>query len=185
MTDPRHASTAHFSRRMFLGFGLVVAGGFMAPSARAALAAPRKLSFYHTHTGETLSATYWQNGLYDTRALGELNYILRDFVNGEELPIDRRLLDLLADLHRGLGSHAPFEIISAYRSPSTNAALRAHSDGVAKNSYHLKAMAIDIRLKDVSLDTLHMAAVDMKQGGVGIYHQSDFVHVDVGPVRYW
>ena len=91
----------------------------------------------------------------------------------------------MTDLHRQLGSHAPFEIISAYRSPSTNAMLRAHSDGVAKNSYHLKAMAIDIRLKDVPLDRLHAAAVSMKDGGVGIYHQSDFVHVDVGPVRYW
>jgi uncharacterized protein YcbK (DUF882 family) len=185
MKDPRHAPTAYCSRRLFLGFGLVVAGGLVSPSARAALAAPRKLSFYHTHTGEALSATYWQNGLYDTRALSELNYILRDFVNGEELPIDRRLLDLLCDLHRQLGSHAPFEIISAYRSPSTNAMLRANSDGVAKNSYHLKAMAIDIRLKDVSLDRLHQVAVAMKEGGVGIYRKSDFVHVDVGPVRYW
>jgi uncharacterized protein YcbK (DUF882 family) len=185
MKDPRHASAAHCSRRLFLGFGLVVAGGLVSPAARAALAAPRKLSFYHTHTGETLSATYWQNGMYDTRALGELDYILRDFVNGEEVSIDRRLLDLLNDLHRRLDSHGPFEIISAYRSPSTNAMLRANSDGVAKNSYHMKAMAIDIRLNDVPLDRLHQVAVDMKQGGVGIYHKSDFVHVDVGPVRYW
>jgi uncharacterized protein YcbK (DUF882 family) len=185
MTEKRHGSAAYSNRRMFLGMGLVVAGGLMSPAARAALATPRKLSFYHTHTGETLSATYWQNGIYDTRALGELNYILRDFVNGQEMSIDRRLLDLLADLHRRLGSHAPFEIISAYRSPATNAMLRAHSDGVAKNSYHMKAMAIDIRLRDVDLDRLRLAAVDMKQGGVGIYHQSDFVHVDVGPVRFW
>jgi uncharacterized protein YcbK (DUF882 family) len=63
--------------------------------------------------------------------------------------------------------------------------LRANSDGVAKNSYHMKAMAIDIRLRDVDLDKLHRVAVEMKQGGVGIYHKSDFVHVDVGPVRYW
>ena len=185
MKDLRYASPAFCSRRLFLGFGLVVAGGFVSTAARAALTTPRKLSFYHTHTGETLSTTYWQNGMYDNRALGEVNYILRDFVNGEELSIDRRLLDLLANLHRRLGSHAPFEIISAYRSPSTNAMLRARSDGVAKNSYHLRAMAIDIRLKDVSLDRLHQVAVAMKQGGVGIYHQSDFVHVDVGPVRYW
>ena len=185
MRDPQRASTAFCSRRIFLGFGLVVAGGFAAPSARAALALPRKLAFYHTHTGESLNATYWQNGIYDTRALGELDYILRDFVNGEEMAIDRRLLDLLVDLHRRLSSHAPFEIISAYRSPSTNAMLRSHSDGVAKNSYHLKAMAIDIRLKDAPLDRLHRVAVDLRQGGVGIYRQSDFVHVDVGPVRYW
>ena len=176
MRDPQRASTAFCSRRIFLGFGLVVAGGFAAPSARAALALPRKLAFYHTHTGESLNATYWQNGIYDTRALGELDYILRDFVNGEEMAIDRRLLDLLVDLHRRLSSHAPFEIISAYRSPTTNAMLRSHSDGVAKNSYHLKAMAIDIRLKDAPLDRLHRVAVELRRGGVGIYRQSDFVH---------
>ena len=185
MKQTPSASPAFCSRRLFLGFGLVVAGGFISPAARAAMAMPRKLSFLHTHTGETLTATYWQNGMYDERALGELDYILRDFVNGEEVPMHRELLDLLAELHRRLGSHAPFEIISAYRSPATNAMLRANSDGVAKNSYHMKAMAIDIRLRDVDLDKLHRVAVEMKQGGVGIYHKSDFVHVDVGPVRYW
>jgi len=185
MKDLRYASPAFCSRRLFLGFGLVVAGGFVSPAARAALTTPRKLSFYHTHTGETLSTTYWQNGMYDSRALGEVNYILRDFVNGEELSIDRRLLDLLANLHRRLGSHAPFEIISAYRSPATNAMLRAKSDGVAQNSYHIQAKAIDIRLRDVPLRKLHATAVAMKRGGVGMYTASDFVHVDTGPVRYW
>jgi uncharacterized protein YcbK (DUF882 family) len=185
MNQTRRASPAFCSRRLFLGFGLVVAGGFISPVARAAMAMPRKLSFLHTHTGETLTTTYWQNGMYDERAIGELDYILRDFVNGEQVPIHRDLLDMLAELHRRLGSHSPFEIISAYRSPATNAMLRANSDGVAKNSYHMKAMAIDIRLRDVDLDKLHRVAMEMKQGGVGIYHKSDFVHVDVGPVRYW
>jgi uncharacterized protein YcbK (DUF882 family) len=185
MNDQRRASPAFCSRRLFLGFGLVVAGGFISPAARAAMAMPRKLSFLHTHTGETLTATYWQNGVYDERALGELNYILRDFVNGQEMPIHRELLDLLTELHRRLGSHAPFEIISAYRSPATNEMLRANSDGVAKHSYHLKAMAIDIRLADVELDKLQRVAIEMQQGGVGIYHKSNFVHVDVGPVRTW
>jgi uncharacterized protein YcbK (DUF882 family) len=185
MKEVLRASPGFCSRRFFLGFGLVVAGGFISPAARAAMTMPRKLSFLHTHTGETLTTTYWQNGIYDERALGELNYILRDFINGEQVPIHRELLDLLASLHQRLGSHAPFEIISAYRSPSTNAMLASHSDGVAKNSYHMKAMAIDIRLADVDLDKLHRVAVEMKQGGVGIYHKSDFVHVDVGPVRYW
>jgi uncharacterized protein YcbK (DUF882 family) len=185
MKQARRASPVFCSRRLFLGFGLVVAGGFISPAARAAMAMPRKLSFLHTHTGETLTATYWQNGMYDRRALGELDYILRDFVNGQQVSIHPELLDLLTELHRRLGSHAPFEIISAYRSPATNAMLRANSDGVAKNSYHMKAMAIDVRLRDVDLDKLHRVAVEMKQGGVGIYHKSDFVHVDIGPVRYW
>src|SRR5471032_1039995 len=65
MKQERRASPALCSRRLFLGFGLVVAGGFISPAARAAMAVPRKLSFLHTHTGETLTATYWQNGMYE------------------------------------------------------------------------------------------------------------------------
>jgi uncharacterized protein YcbK (DUF882 family) len=183
--DQRRGATAGCSRRFFVGAGLVVAGGLVSPAARAALAQPRRLSFYHTHTGETLSATYWEGGAYVADALGRIDHILRDFVNDSERPIDRRLLDLLAELHRKLESRAPFEIISAYRSPSTNAMLRAHSDGVAKNSFHLKAMAIDIRLRDAPLRDLRQAAIDLGRGGVGIYPASDFVHVDTGPVRYW
>jgi uncharacterized protein YcbK (DUF882 family) len=173
------------NRRYFLGLGLAVAGGFVSSSARAALSVPRHLSFYHTHTGETLSATYWEKGGYVPDALARIDYILRDFVNDERRIIDRRLLDLLASLRGNLGSRAPFEIISAYRSPATNAMLRAKSDGVAKNSYHIKAMAIDIRLADVPLHQLRAAAMELQRGGVGIYPASNFVHVDTGPVRYW
>src|SRR5215470_6433546 len=109
------------SRRFFLGLGLAVAGGLLSPAARAAIAAPRRLAFYHTHTGESLTATYWEGGGYLPDALWAIDYILRDYISGERRIIDRRLLDLLAALHGNLGSRAPFEIISGYRSPSTNA----------------------------------------------------------------
>ncbi len=178
------ASMAPCNRRYFLGLGLVVAGAALSPFAEAA-AMPRRLAFYHTHTGETLAATYWDKGRYVPGALAHIDYILRDFVNNERRLIDRRLLDLLADLHRRTGSRAPFEIISAYRSPSTNAMLRANSDGVAQHSYHIKAQAIDIRLRDVPLRRLHATAKAMKRGGVEMYTASNFVHVDTGPVRYW
>jgi uncharacterized protein YcbK (DUF882 family) len=183
--DSKSRIGASCSRRFFLGFGLVVAAGSISPAARAALTGPRRLAFYHTHTGEKLSTVYWEKGGYVRGALGEIDYILRDYVNGAERPIDRRLLDMLAELHRRLDSRAPFEIISGYRSPETNEKLRAHSDGVAKHSYHLNAMAIDIRLPDVPLRTLRQAAMDLGRGGVGIYPRSNFVHVDTGPVRYW
>ncbi|MEA2779657.1 MAG: hypothetical protein QOK29_1201 [Rhodospirillaceae bacterium] len=183
--DSKSRIGASCSRRFFLGFGLVVAAGSISPAARAALTGPRRLAFYHTHTGEKLSTVYWEKGGYVRGALGEIDYILRDYVNGAERPIDRRLLDMLAELHRRLASRAPFEIISGYRSPETNEKLRARSDGVAKHSYHLNAMAIDIRLPDVPLRTLRQAAMDLGRGGVGIYPRSNFVHVDTGPVRYW
>ena len=92
---------------------------------------------------------------------------------------------LFATLHLKLGSAAPFSIISGYRSPETNSHLSSMSKGVVKNSMHLLGKAIDIRLPGHELKTLQQAAVDLRRGGVGYYPSSDFVHVDVGRVRYW
>jgi len=173
------------NRRYFLGLGLAVAGGLLSPAARAALETPRSLSFLHTHTGETLKATYWDNGSFLPDGLAAIDHILRDFMTGTVVPINRPLLNLLTDLHAKLGSREPFQIISAYRTPATNSMLRSESTGVAKHSYHMKAMAIDIRLADVRLADLRRAAKDLARGGVGMYPASNFVHVDTGPVRYW
>jgi uncharacterized protein YcbK (DUF882 family) len=76
-------------------------------------------------------------------------------------------------------------VISAYRSPETNEMLRKRSSGVAKNSYHVRGQAIDVRLADVSTDKLRDVALNLKRGGVGYYKNSDFVHVDTGPIRRW
>ena len=145
----------------------------------------RSLAFKHTHTGETMDITYWADGGYIKDGLKKANYLLRDFRNGEQATMDPKLLDKLVALQRTLGSDGTFEIISAYRSPKTNAMLRSHSNGVAKKSYHLQAKAIDIRLTDVDLLKLHKAAREMGGGGVGLYTGSDFVHLDTGPERHW
>jgi uncharacterized protein YcbK (DUF882 family) len=175
-------------RRRLLGAGLAaVATGLVPASAWASLppAGERTLAFHNTHTNETLKATYWRGNNADRGALKDIDYILRDFRSGDVFPIDLNLLDLLTELHRRTGSRQPFQVISGYRSPKTNATLAAESNGVAKHSMHLEGKAIDIRLADVSLRALHDQAVAMKRGGVGIYTQSDFVHVDTGRVRYW
>ena len=57
--------------------------------------------------------------------------------------------------------------------------------GVAKKSYHMRGMAIDVRLPERDLARLRRTAMAMKRGGVGYYPSSGFIHVDVGPVRYW
>jgi uncharacterized protein YcbK (DUF882 family) len=145
----------------------------------------RALRFYNTHTGEKLAATYWSHGEYLGDGLEEINWILRDFRNGEIAEIDPGLLDLLHVLHRRLPAKGPFHVISGYRSPATNAQLRSQSSGVAKKSLHMKGMAIDIRLPGVELKDLRRAAMQLRGGGVGYYAKSDFVHVDVGRVRYW
>jgi uncharacterized protein YcbK (DUF882 family) len=56
---------------------------------------------------------------------------------------------------------------------------------VAKKSFHMSGMAIDVRLPDVDLARLHAAALSLGLGGVGYYPGSNFVHMDVGPVRQW
>lgn len=100
--------------------------------------------------------------------------------------MDRRLFDLLYDLKLSLGdSDARFHVVSAYRSPATNAKLRRASSGVAKKSLHLTGQAIDIRFPDLSTRRVRDAAITLGRGGVGYYRRSDFVHLDTGNVRTW
>jgi len=168
-----------------LGAGAVVALTPAAAGARTIATDARRLSFHNLHTGERLSATYWRKGRFEPEALRAIDHILRDFRTGDVAAIDRRLLVLLDRLHTTLGSAEPFQVISGYRSPATNAMLRQSSGGAAKASYHMKGMAIDIRMPDRGLVHLQRAALALRRGGVGYYPDSGFVHVDVGPVRSW
>jgi uncharacterized protein YcbK (DUF882 family) len=145
----------------------------------------RALALHNLHTDEKLHVTYWQDGKYSRSAAEKLNHILRDHYSGDVHPMDLRLFDLVHDLQHKLQHDRPVEIISGYRSPTTNARLASYSDGVAKNSYHTKGMAMDIRMPGASLRRLQTEALLMHRGGVGYYPDSEFVHVDVGPTRRW
>ena len=145
----------------------------------------RQLTFYHTHTLQSLDVVYYENGEYVDSALNEINRFLKDFRTGDVAEMDPRLLDILYDVRNELGSNETFEVISAYRSPQTNEMLRSNSGGVAKNSQHLLGNAIDVRLRGVPIEDLRNTALDMRRGGVGFYKQSDFVHMDTGRVRRW
>lgn len=175
------------SRRQFLS-GLASAAGLLVASPAFAVIAPsqeRTLAFHHTHTGERKRITYWQDGDYLAESLKELNHLLRDYRTGDQVEMDRDLLDTLYALHLSLDEPGAFEIISAYRSPKTNAMLRRNTSGVAKKSLHMQGKAIDIRLCDCDLKKLRKTAISLKAGGVGYYPKSNFIHVDTGRVRYW
>jgi len=148
-------------------------------------ATDRELSFYNTHTGEKLTATYWSDGKYLDDGIEEISWLLRDHRSSESSPVDNSLLDLLHRLQAKVEHQGEFHVISGYRSPTTNAMLRKQSSGVAKHSYHMLGQAIDVRLPGFDTDQLRQAAVALKGGGVGYYSSSDFVHLDVGDVRYW
>ena len=153
--------------------------------ASAAVAGERKLSFYHTHTGEQLSVVYHDGSEYLSESLSDIDSCLRDFRTGDIKTIDPQLLDQLFALKRMTGSNGVYEVISAYRSPKTNSKLRNKSSGVAKKSLHMQGRAIDVRLTGVDCRNLRKAALAIKSGGVGLYRKSDFVHLDTGPHRTW
>jgi len=178
------------SRRDFLTGGLVATAACLFPyKALAAVpnvfSAEKELSFYNTHTGESMKAVYWRQGVYLPQAVVDMNHIMRDYRTGEVKEIDPGLFDFLFALREKLGSTGPFHIISGYRSEATNSLLRVTSNGVANNSLHIDGKAIDIRIAGYELKTLQRAAIDLRRGGVGYYPNSDFVHVDVGKIRYW
>lgn len=178
------------SRRRFFRTALAAAVPVLVPGVALAAvklpeARPRKLAFYNLHTGESLKTTYFEDGQYVPGALHEVNYVLRDFRTGQVKAIDPRLLDLLVAIHRKLDTSEPFDVISGYRSPKTNAYLHAHSEGVAVHSLHIDGKAIDIRVPGRALVALRHVAMSLRGGGVGYYPHSDFVHVDTGRVRYW
>jgi uncharacterized protein YcbK (DUF882 family) len=145
----------------------------------------RTLSFVHTHRQDSTSITFRRNGQYEEQALTQLNWFLRDWRNDKPAKMDPRLFDVLWEVYRESGSRQPIHIISSYRSPETNSALRRRSSGVAENSQHMLGKAMDIRLPDVPTERLREIAMRMQYGGVGYYASSDFVHVDTGNVRAW
>jgi uncharacterized protein YcbK (DUF882 family) len=168
-----------------------VAGALVPSRAQAAgvpRAPERALSFFHTHTGERLKVAYCCGGQYQAEGLAQVNHILRDFRVNETRAIEPALLDLLFELGGTLGSDGPFHVISGYRSPRTNMMLRERggaATGVASHSLHMVGQAIDIRVPGVRIDKLRDAATALRIGGVGFYPDLDFVHVDIGRVRYW
>ena len=165
---------------------LLIAAGSSVKDATA-LNETRTLSFHHTHSGEDLTVTFKRNGRYDDEALKKLNHHLRDWRSQDSTTMDRRLFDILWEVYRDVDGKQPINIVSAYRSPQTNAMLRRRSSGVARFSQHMRGHAIDFFIPGVSLPEIRTAGLRLQRGGVGFYPSSGspFVHLDTGSVRHW
>jgi uncharacterized protein YcbK (DUF882 family) len=145
-----------------------------------------RLVLFNTHTGERLDIVFRHGEKYISSALDKLDYFLRDHRTGDVRHFDPRLFDILSDLTVSVGHPGgEIDIVCGYRTPSTNESLRAHNTGVAKNSLHIQAEAIDLRMPGIDTLTLRKAALALRRGGVGYYPHSDFIHVDVGRFRQW
>jgi uncharacterized protein YcbK (DUF882 family) len=185
------------TRRHFLGAGIASLACLGPIPAFAQIGTPptrkpamrkayeRSVSFRHMHTNESVNIVYWIQGQYVPHALKDINHVLRDHRTGDVKRIDPQLVDLLYAMARRLDTSKPFEVVSGYRSPATNAMLRRNSTRVAKSSFHMEGMAIDVRMPGVEPRVLARLAREMSAGGVGFYPRTSFVHLDVGPVRSW
>lgn len=140
----------------------------------------KKVSLHNIHTGEWFKGTYMENGIIIPEVMDQLKKFLRDHRNNLTHDIDPELIHLINRLQVDcrVPGLATFDIVSGYRSPATNAMLRRHSKKVAKNSYHMKGCAVDIKFPK-HLRELKNLAVSYKKGGVGYYPKSGFVHVDI------
>ena len=147
--------------------------------------ATRRVPIRNLWTGEGRDLVYWRDGEYDGRALLAYSYLLRDRRDGRYVEIFYGVLDQLFFLWKALDRPGAIDLVSGYRSDRTNAYLRNTSEGVARNSLHTVGMAADIRVRGVATEAVWRAAVDLRRGGAGLYCTSDFVHLDVGPVRSW
>ena len=178
--------------RSQIGFKLGLASALLLLGAgsvhdAAALNETRTLSFHHTHSDEDLTVTFKRDGRYDEDALKQINHYLRDWRNQDETVMDRHLFDILWEVYRDVDGKKPIQIISAYRSPSTNAMLRRRSAGVARHSQHMLGHAMDLFIPDVPLEQIRFAGLRLQRGGVGFYPTSGspFVHLDTGNIRHW
>lgn len=177
-----------FARRRIITAGvcLLSSAALLRVAPLRAAGDERVITFVNTHTDERVTAAYFAAGQHDRLALQQFNTALRDHRSGEVGHMDPALFDYLYDVAQRAGVEPAFDVISGFRSASSNELLRANGGGgVARNSLHLQGKAIDLRLRGVECAHLRNLALGLKRGGVGYYPKSDFVHLDTGRVRSW
>jgi uncharacterized protein YcbK (DUF882 family) len=171
---------------VLLALAVVFAAGALLAPAQAA-AETRTLKLYFTHTGERAEITFKRNGRYVRSGLNKLNRFLRDHRRNEPTNMDPELFDLVWEVYRASGARGYIHVVSAYRSPATNAMLRRTRGGQARRSQHTLGKAMDFFIPGVPTRKLRELGFKLQGGGVGYYPKSatPFVHLDTGNVRAW
>lgn len=191
ITDATAPAASHATRRdvLQMAVGLAATGflscGFVKPVLAVPNTGAHRVYFRNNHTGESFNGVYRVGNKYLPEAFDQITHVLRDSRNDESFPIDPRTIDIMYVVQRMLGTTEPYQVLSAYRSPRTNAMLARVSYGVARHSLHMTGQAIDVRLSEKTAQNIRDVATDLHAGGVGYYPKSNFVHIDSGAFRTW
>ena len=181
-------ASRHVRRAIFSATALVaLLAGTSGTEDAVANGDTRTIHILHEHTKESASITFKRWGRYDSDALNQLNWLLRDWRSDQPTRMDPRLFDIVWEVYRSVGASEPVHVVSAYRSPETNAALRARSRRVAEYSQHMLGKAMDFYIPDADMARVRATAMRLQHGGVGFYPHSAhrFIHLDAGSVRAW
>ncbi|MFH1830645.1 MAG: DUF882 domain-containing protein [Pseudomonadota bacterium] len=125
-----------------------------------------------------------ENGNHSRETMDAIAYFFRCRMTDEEFVIDSKLIELIDAIEDHFNAKE-IKLVSAYRSPIRNFSMRMRNRRVAKESYHMKGMAADIEVSNISARQVRDFAYVLNQGGVGYYRKRSFVHVDTGPLRTW
>lgn len=182
--------TIKLTRRKFVqytmaGVATLMSGALSVLPSQARETISYTVHIKNAHTGERFHGVYRIGNYYVPAAFRKINRVMRDHRTGAVHPIDPELIDTVARVQKNCNCTTAVEILSGYRSPKTNAMLRRGSSAVAKNSFHMKGQAADIRVPGSSTSKVRNSARALRVGGVGYYPKSGFVHVDTGAVRSW
>lgn len=176
------------SRRKFLKLTLLSTAGILLPQqwAKSAIIRERMLRMYNPHTGENIRSVYWTPDFgYIQPSIDEISRFFRDFRQEKVRTVDIDLLNILHYMQSNVGNQKIIQLNSGYRSPETNRMLARRSRNVGKQSFHMRAMAADISIKGYNSRELRRIAQALNAGGIGLYRNSNFIHLDSGPIRQW
>jgi uncharacterized protein YcbK (DUF882 family) len=147
----------------------------------------RQIVLVYPYTHEELDVTYYHDNGYDASIMKKINILMRDRHANVVGKIDPELIDYLVDIRKRLGlpPTVPFQILSGYRTPETNARLAISNGNVAKESLHMHGWAVDFRIDGVNGNAICAIAQTMQRGGVAYYPEDNHVHIDLGNIRTW
>jgi uncharacterized protein YcbK (DUF882 family) len=140
---------------------------------------PRLINLYNGWTHEWVAV---EPGQKLPQAV--IDRFLRDHYTNVPTKMEPRLIEIVVSAAEHFKRNYA-TVVSAFRHPKYNLLLRKKGRQVARDSHHTHGNAVDFNLPNVRVDDLHAWAKDQKIGGVGLYPQSKFIHMDTGPIRYW